>query len=168
MDIQRIHLKLLTSPPPDFSLDPFLSIFARQRQDVESVEGWLDLADYAHMSKGTGMLLAGRRANFSVDLGDPAPGFLYGTKTGLQGPIKQRVLETFSRCLALVEVLLTQPEYPKSLEPLWGSWQLIINDRLNAPNTDNTDAVLRVEIESALDFLFGPVAYKAEREHDLR
>ena len=166
IDLQRIHLKLLAKAPPDFSVDPFLSIFARQRHDVESPEDWVDLADYAHMSKGVGILLVGRRANFSIDLGDPSPGFLYGGKTGLQGPVEQRILETFRRCVTLVEVLLAEPEYPVVLEPLWGSWQLVMNDRLSAPNTADTDAFLRTDIEAALDFLFGPSSYKAERESD--
>ena len=153
--LQRIHLKLLAEAPADFSLDPFLAIFARQRQDAGSPEDWVDLADYAHMPKGAGMLLAGQRANFSIDLGDPGPGFLYAGKSGHEGSIEQRVLETFRRCLALVEPLLAEPEYPPALQPAWGSWELVINDRLEAPNTDETDTALRPGIESALDRLFG-------------
>ena len=168
IDLQRIHLKLLAEAPADFIVDPFLAIFARQRHDAESPEEWVDLADYAHMPKGAGMLLAGQRANFSIDLHDPGPGFLYGGKGGLKGSVEQRVLETFRRCLALVEALLAEPEYPPSLQPVWGAWELVVNDRLQAPNTVEIDALLRPGIVAALDFLFGPGAYTAERESDPR
>ncbi|MBG99966.1 MAG: hypothetical protein CMN58_06435 [Solibacterales bacterium] len=168
VDLQRIHLKLLAEAPSSFSVDPFLSIFARQRSEQENLECWVDLADYAHMPRGAGMLLVGHRANFSIDLGDPGPGFLYAGKLGLTGSIEKRILETFSRCLALVEVLLKQPEYPNSLEPCWGSWELVINDRLIAPNTAETDTALRSDIETALNVLFGSDNYTAELQNDPR
>ncbi len=166
IDLQRIHLKLLAEAPTDFSLDPFLAVFARLRQDTANPEVWVDLADYAHMPKGAGILLAGHRGNFSVDLGDPGPGFLYAGKSGHEGSIEQRVLETFRRCLAIVEPLLAEPEYPSALQPAWDSWELVINDRLEAPNTDETDAELRPRIEAALDQLFASGGYTAEREPD--
>lgn len=168
VDLQRIHLKLLAKAPSNFSVDPFLSIFARQRSEQENLERWVDLADYAHMPRGAGMLLVGHRANFSIDLGDPGPGFLYAGKLALTGSIEKRILETFGRCLALVEVLLKQPEYPSSLEPCWGSWELVINDRLTAPNTAETDTVLRADIETALDVLFGVDNYVTELQNDSR
>jgi hypothetical protein len=167
-DLQHIHLKLLAKAPPNFSADPFLSIFARQRDEQESFENWVDLADYAHMPRGVGMVLVGHRANFSIDLGDPGPGFLYAGKLGLTGSVEERVLKTFGRCLALMEVLLEQPEYPHSLEPSWGAWELVINDRLAAPNTAQTDTTLRTGIEAALDFLFGANDYKIELQSDPR
>lgn len=167
IDLQRIHLKLLAESPADFSVDPFLAVFARLRQDTTNPEVWIDMADYAHMPKGAGMLLAGHRANFSIDLGDPGPGFLYAGKSGHQGSMEERVLETFRRCLAMVEPLLAEPEYPSTLQPMWGSWELVINDRLEAPNTDETDDALRSDIEAALDQLFGRGGYTAEREPDL-
>ena len=167
-NLQRIHVKLLAEAPGDFSLDPFLAIFARYRQDAENPENWVDLADYAHMPKGAGMLLAGHRGNFSVDLGEPGPGFLYAGKGGFAGPFEERILEAFRRCLALVEPLLSEPEYPAGLHPSWGLWELVINDRLSAPNTDETDAALRPCVETALTRLFGSGAYSADRESDSR
>ena len=159
---------MLAKAPPNFSVDPFLSIFARQRDKQENFENWIDLADYAHMPRGAGMLLVSHRANFSIDLGDPGLGFLYAGKLGLTGSIEERILKTFDRCLALVEVLLEQPEYPHSLEPSWGSWELFINDRLTAPNTTQTDTTLRNSIEAALDLLFGADGYKIDLQSDPR
>ena len=51
MDLQRINVKLLATAPPDFSVDSFLAIFGRWRNDAEKPVGWFDLADYAHMPK---------------------------------------------------------------------------------------------------------------------
>ena len=166
MDLQRINVKLLATAPPDFSVDSFLAIFGRWRNDAENPAGWFDLADYAHMPKGTGVVLVGKQGNFSIDLGDPGPGLLYCGKQDYSGPVEQRITETFERCLALVKPLLTEPEYPADLKIQPGSWELAINDRLDSPNTAATDQDLRPGISAALDTVFGPGAYSIEREPD--
>ncbi len=60
--------------PPDFQLDPFLAIFGRWRQDKTHPAEWVDLADYAHMAEGPGILLAGHQGNFVVDRARPGLG----------------------------------------------------------------------------------------------
>ncbi len=166
MDLQRINLKLLADAPPDFSVDSFLAIFGRWRNDATNPAAWFDLADYAHMPKGAGVVLVGKQGNFSIDLGDPGPGLLYCGKQDYSGPVEQRITETFQRCLALVKPLLTEPEYPSDLEVQPGKWELAINDRLDSPNTGATDRELRPGISAALDTVFGPGAYAMEREPD--
>ncbi len=166
MDLQRINLKLLADAPPDFSVDSFLAIFGRWRNDATNPAAWFDLADYAHMPKGAGVVLVGKQGNFSIDLGDPGPGLLYCGKQDYSGPVEQRITETFQRCLALVKPLLTEPEYPPDLEVQPGKWELAINDRLDSPNTGATDRELRPGISAALDTVFGPGAYAMERESD--
>ena len=46
------------------------------------------------------------------------------------------------------------------------AWEIFINDRLNFPNTNETDQRLRGGIEAALDVLFGAGAYSMEKEDD--
>ena len=166
MDLQRINVKLLAGAPRDFSVDSFLAIFGRWRNDAENPAAWFDLADYAHMPKGAGVVLVGKQGNFSIDLGDPGPGLLYCGKKDYSGSVEQRITETFERCLALVKPLLGEPEYPAELKIQPGSWELAINDRLDAPNTATTDENLRPGISAALDTVFGPGAYAIEREPD--
>ena len=76
------------------------------------------------------------------------------------------MLEAIRRCLALAVPLIGEPEYPASLKLQPGSWELTINDRLDFPNTDETDGQLGPGIKSALDTLFGSGNYTAEREPD--
>ena len=82
MDLQKVSLKILSDAPVTLDLDPFLQIFARWR-----VQDWVDLADYAHMTRGPGIVLIGHRANFSFDMGTSAPGVLYLSKKDLQDPV---------------------------------------------------------------------------------
>ena len=166
-DLQRINAKLMADAPADLNIDSILAIFGRWRHDKDHPSDWVDLADYAHMARGQGILLVGKQGNFSVDLTDPGPGLLYGGKKDFQGPAANRVLEAIRRCLALAVPLVGEPEYPTGLKLQPGSWELTINDRLDFPNTDETDGQRGPDIRSALDTLFGAGNYTAEREPDL-
>jgi hypothetical protein len=155
MQLQKINVKLFTDAPATLELAPFLDIFARWRGDASHPSQWIDLADYAHVTKGPGIMLIGKQGNLALDLRDPGPGILYANKAGLEGSVQERILEVFRRCLALTLALSEEPEYPQALAPRPGFWELAINDRLKAPNTDATDLALRPAIESTLARLFG-------------
>jgi hypothetical protein len=164
-DLQRIDVKMLAEASADFSLDPFLAIFSRWRKQQDESD-WIDFADYAHMPHAAGIMLIGKQGSFNVNLDDPGIGLLYSGRKDFEGSFEQRVVEAFRRCLRLTKPLLAEPEYPKQLKLLPGSWEIFINDRLNFPNTDETDRLLRWPIESALNTLFGARNFSMERDKD--
>ena len=155
MDLQRINVKLFTHAPFDLNLDPFVDIFGRWREDAEDPSQWVDLADYAHVDRGPGVMLIGKRGNLSFDLAAPGPGILYANKSGLDGTPAERVMETFRRHLALVARLIKEQEYPKDLAPRPGSWEIVFNDRVATPNTDAIDSQLKPAVQLALEQLMG-------------
>jgi hypothetical protein len=112
MNLQRVHLKVFTDAPETFSLDPFLDIFARWREDKTHPCAWLDLADYAHVENGPGIMLIGQRGNLSMDLAAPGPGILYANKKDLGAGDADRIAETFRRALQLFEALTGESAYP--------------------------------------------------------
>jgi len=155
MEIQRINVKLFTDVGKKIALDPFLDIFARWREDAAHPSRWIDLADYGHVPKGPGVMMIGKQGNLGLDLANPGPGILYANKAGLVGTTEDRLMETFRRCLALTEALTAEAEYPKDLSPKPGFWELTFNDRLETPNTDATDRLLRPSIEATIEKLLG-------------
>lgn len=165
-DLQRIHLKILVDAPAGLSLDPFLAIFGRWRHDKNHPAEWVDLADYAHMAKGPGVMLGGKQCNFCVSTDDPGLGLLYAGKKDFEGPVENRVLEAFRRCIRLSQALAAEPQFPPEMTLNTQSWELFINDRLQFPNTDATDRLLRTPIQAALDELFGAGDYAMTRDTD--
>ncbi len=165
-DLQRIHVKMLAEAPLSLSLDPFLAIFGQWRNDKSHPARWVDLADYAHMAKGPVIVLAGHQGNYSLDRNDPGLGLLYAGKKDFEGSDEERIVEAFRRCLDLTKVLIGEAAYPADLKLQPGSWEIFINDRLEFPNDDDTDARLRLAVKSALDRLFGSGAFTAERDSD--
>jgi len=166
MDLQRIDLKALLDAPRDVNLDALLAIFGRWRNDKDHPAQWVDLADYAHMSRGAGIVLVGKQGMFGVTRFDPGLALFYSGRAGYEGPCEQRVVESFRRHLALTKALFAEPDYPAALKTLSGTWELSVNDRLDFPNSEETDRLLRPAIEAALDKLFGRGSYQMIPEND--
>jgi len=162
MEFQKVSLKILSDAPVTLNLDPFLQIFARWR-----VQDWVDLADYAHMTRGPGIVLVGHRANFSFDMGTSAPGVLYLSKKDLEGTAEGRLRAVFRECFALTQRLLAEPEFPAQVQLRTGSLELAFNDRLETPHTEATDRALRPAVEAVFDQLFGARAYRLTPEPDV-
>jgi len=165
-ELQRIAVKILTDAPPSLNLDPFLAIFGRWRTATAHPADWVDLADYAHMPRGPGIVLVGKRCNFSFDLGGAAPGLLYASKMGLEGAPEARLLSVFRACLEMSRSLLAEAEFPASVRLQTGSLELIFNDRLETANTEATDQQLKPAVVAALDRLLGPGAYQLTPQAD--
>jgi hypothetical protein len=160
MDLQRIDLTACLDAPRGANLDSLLAIFGRWRNDKDHPAKWIDLADYAHMSHGAGVIIVGKQGIFVVTRFDPGLGLFYSGRSGYEGPNETRVIESFRRHLALTTALFGEPDYPAALKTLTGSWELAINDRLDFPNSDETDGLLRPPIQAALDRLFGAGSYE--------
>lgn len=157
---------MLADAPTDFRLDAFLAIFGRWRQNKDHPAEWVDLADYAHMAEGPGILIAGHQGNFVVDSARPGLGLFYGGKKDFEGSNDERIIEAFRRCLSLTKALVAEPTYPAEMKLKPEAWELFINDRLQFPNNTETDAALRPAIKAALTKLFGEGAFTIEQDTD--
>ncbi|OFV92261.1 MAG: hypothetical protein A3H28_17380 [Acidobacteria bacterium RIFCSPLOWO2_02_FULL_61_28] len=158
-NLQRIQIKLAADAPPGLKLDPFLEIFSRWRKETHPAE-WVDLADYAHLPRGPGIVLIGQRCNVSFDLADPGPGILYAARKGLTGSHTERLGAAFQWCLEFSKRLLAEPEFPKEVRVRTDRLEIRFNDRLETPNTASTDAELRPAVEQVLNALFGAGEYQ--------
>ncbi len=158
-NLQRIQVKIASDAPPTLNLDPFIEIFARWRKEKENPAEWVDLADYAHIPRGPGIVLVGQRCNFAFEMADPCPGVLYAARKGLTGSHFEKILVSLRSCLELSKRLVAEPEFPSGVHLRTDSLELRFNDRLEAPNTTATDEELRPAVRHALDQLFGRESY---------
>ena len=165
-EIQKVSVKILSNAPPTLDLDPLLSVFARWRTESAHPAQWVDLADYAHMARGAGIVLIGHLCNFAFDMGSPSPGILYARKKGLDGAVEDRLLTVFHDCFEMAQRLRAEPEFPAGVGLETGRLELAFNDRLETHNTERTDELLRSSVKAALDRLFGSGGYELHRQSD--
>ena len=164
-DLQRIQIKIASDLRVGLRLDPFVTIFGRWRNEQHPAD-WIDLADYAHLPRGPGIVLVGQRCSVAFDLADPGPGILYTARKGLTGSHAERLCSAFAWCLDLSKRLSAEPEFPQDVRLRTGMLELRFNDRLETPDTPETDAELRPVVAQVLDQLFGSGGYDLQRCSD--
>ena len=166
-NLQRIQIKVFADAPSGLKLEPFLEIFGRWRHEKDNPAQWVDLADYAHMSRGPGIVLIGHRISIGFDTDAPGPGVLFTTRRGFSGSNGEKISAAFRWCLELTKRLSAEKEFPANVQLRPGEMEIRFTDRLTTPHTASTDIELRPIVTEALDCLFGPGAYSISPEKDL-
>lgn len=149
-DLVRIGAKLYADAPGDLALDAFIPLFHSwiQRRELDGVP--IDVADYAHVPEGPGVMLIGHESDRSLDLGEGRPGVLYQRKREGEGALEERIAAAIRAADGLADAL--------EADPLAGGLRfgrdeilLRVVDRLRAPNDDATADALRPAIAAALE-----------------
>ena len=160
MDLQRIHIKILSDAPTTLNLSPFLSIFGRWRHEKDHPAGWVDLADYAHVPRGAGVVLVGFQANIAFDMsedhGRSAPGVLYSARKGLAGSHVERITSVLRSGLGLAQRLAGEKEFPPEVHLRTNALEIRFADRVETPNNKEMFELFCPPVLQVLDRLYGP------------
>jgi len=128
----------------------------------------LDVADYRHVPSGPGVVLIGHQGNYSLDNSGGRLGVRYNRKAPLKGTNYDRLVQATQAALAASQRLEAEPTLAGTIQFNGCELEVFINDRLLAPNTEET----RTEADSALraffTTLFGEGEYTVEYSQDPR
>lgn len=168
MEIQHVNLKLHLEHSGVVDLEPLIPIFHDWVREQSCEETLVDVADYRHVPAGPGILLIGHEADFSLDWSDDRLGVRYNRKARLGGQNHDR----FRQALRSVLTTCRRLEEDGRLEGKLGfesrQFELGVNDRLLAPNNQETYASLSPEIDFFCGGLFGRNNYSVTHQADPR
>ena len=153
MDAKKFQVKFFAKSS-SIELEKLIPVFHRWiREKVIDDELLIDVADYAHVPQGPGVVLIGHQSDYYVDLGDARPGLLYSRKRGIDGDLQSTVADAFARALRACKLL----EAERTLGLEFGTSEVLFRaqDRLRAPNDDATLEALRPALETTTKALFG-------------
>jgi hypothetical protein len=166
MELQKINVKFFTAGPNDPPLTDFIDLFHGWIQATDGV--YHDVADYSHMRSGPGVVLVANDANLSIDETENRRGLLFSQKSDLDGSNREK-LRTVLRSALETCRRLEQERPLRGKVKFSGDEALIsINDRLLAPNTEETFEKIKPEVESVATILFGEAPIHLERDGDRR
>jgi len=161
MPIEKLIVKFFAAEPVERVSDA-IDVFHRWIQE-SSVDGLLlDVADYAHVPDGPGILLIGHEADHAVDEAEGPLGYLYSRKRGLEGSDEERIVAVLKAALAAA--LELQRDETLGLKLDSSRLRLVFNDRLNQPNDEAAWASLEPAVGAALARLYGDAALLVERD----
>lgn len=154
MQPHRLALKLFTREPvAREALAPFIGVFHRFIQEG-AVPGLLvDVADYAHVPDGPGIVLIGHEVDYGLDLVGGRSGLLTLCKREGARPLAAVFRTALARAAAAALALEVAGEVSLSFAP--DAWELVLFDRLAAPNSAESAALAAVELEPAARELLG-------------
>ena len=160
--IQHINLKIFVADPGAVDLADAIPVFHQWVRDGVCPEMLIDVADYRHVSAGPGVLLIGHEANYSFDNRENQLGLLYNRKAALNGTFQSRLAQAHRAALEACDRLEQEVPFRGKLKFDRNALEVFINDRLLAPNNDETWRTLQPELEK---FFAG---YTIQREGEPR
>jgi hypothetical protein len=132
-------------------LEDFIRIFHGWIQK-QSLAGHLliDVHDYSHIHQGPGILLVAHEGNFSIDMGEGRPGLFYYRKAPTALAPVDHLITVFRSALQGRHLLETDAGMKFSGEEML----VIANDRLAAPNNEQSFSAMRAVLAEALKRVF--------------
>ncbi|MGH7336073.1 MAG: hypothetical protein ACREI7_00725 [Myxococcota bacterium] len=172
MHPQRLSIKLFaTQPIARAELHPFIGVFHRFIQE-SAVPGLLiDVADYAHVPDGPGVILIGHEVDYGIDLAGGRTGLLTtrkragdaGLPDGLRSPAARcaQLAELFRDTLgkALVEARAIEADDTVSVRFASVALEIACPDRLASPITASAFEWACKELKPIAASVFGAAAW---------
>ena len=157
MNPQRIAIKLYaTRPIPREELHPFIGVFHRFIQGA-SVPGLLiDVADYAHVPDGPGVILIGHEVDYGIDLVGGRTGLLTTRKRAGDLELSALFRDALGKELATARAL--EADADVAVRFAVDAIEVSFPDRLAAPNTAIAFDRACKELEPIARAVFGAAA----------
>jgi len=166
MDLQKINVKFFVAEPNGVPLTAFIDIFHAWIQATDGT--YYDVADYSHMRAGPGIVLIAHEVNISIDEAGGQRGLLYNRKQPLQGSNQEKLLRAFRDALEYCRKVEEEPALKGKIHFSGSEALFLINDRLIAPNADESLRAVRPELEQLGRCLYGGADFSLARDGDSR
>jgi len=164
MELQKINVKILAEAPNKVPLTDFIDIFHGWIQATDGV--YHDVADYSHMQAGPGIVLVADDANVSIDETDNRRGLLYRQKNKVSGSNLEKLTTVLRSALENCYRLEEEPALRGKLKFSGNQVEILVNDRLLAPNTSDAFEKIRPEIDFLARRLYASTNFTLARKKD--
>jgi len=152
MNLQHVNVKIFVDGELDVDPQLFIEVFHRWVAGQSMDELLIDVADYRHVPAGPGIVLVGHEADYAMDNTGNRWGLRYNYKASREGTNADRLLHSFqaaTKACALLEAEFSDLRFAKD------KFELSINDRALAPNTDETFEAFKPELMTFLQSELG-------------
>jgi hypothetical protein len=165
--IQHVRVKIFAREPTPPDLEAAIPLFHRWIQEKSCPEMLIDVSDYRHVPNGPGVILVAHEAIYGLDGAKGRLGMLY-TRRAAGGEAQQNLRQAYDAAVSACRRIEESAEFGGKLRFDPGDVEISINDRLLAPNTDETWNALRPELEEFLTAMWGAGGYTLQRRGEPR
>jgi hypothetical protein len=169
MDSHKLCLKLFLENPAAIHGEALVPVFHRWIQTKVLPDHLLiDVANYTHVHNGPGIVLITHEANLALDAADGRTGLLYQRKQPFPGAgtFAERLAATFRYTLMAAAKLESDPAFSAAPRFKTDAIEFRIADRLHAPNTAETFAAVKLELEAFFLKRLGGASFHLQHHPD--
>jgi len=166
MELHKLGFKFFFENGADIDLLEFIPVFHRWIQTKALNEVLIDVADYSHVYAGPGILLIAHEGDYGIDETGNQRGIAYHRKQPLGGTLAERLTQVCKNTLQAARLLEQSPEFADRVRVSGKRLHVLANDRLNAPNTDETWTAFEPALTDLLSTLYPGAEFTLERETD--
>lgn len=153
MEIQYLVAKIRLDGPLGINPAQVVDVFHRWVAQQSMPEMLVDVAELLHVPNGPGVIAVGHDCDYSLDHTGGIWGVLHRRKTPLEGTNADRIAHAIRSAAHAGQLL--EVEFTDGLKLSRTTFEIIINERILAPNTAATYAAAKPEIETGLRALLG-------------
>jgi hypothetical protein len=135
-DLQHVNVKIFATPESKAPWHELIPVFHRWIQQKAMPELLIDVADYAHVPGGPGVMLIGHEAFYSLDNRANRLGVLYNRRAILDGTPEEKVRQAWDSARNAAVRLSADLHGAVRFDE--GDVEVFVNDRALAPNTQET------------------------------
>lgn len=165
IDSHKLAIKLYVTDESALKANEFVPLFHSWIQQHKLPDHlMIDVADYQHVPDGPGTLLISSEANLAMDRMDGRLGLLYVRKLPFAGAnsLTQRLRALFRIELEAALRLEEEPALGGRIRFSTGEISFRIQDRLLGPNTAETFAAVKGDLESLVTETYGSAPLSLE------
>jgi hypothetical protein len=166
--MQHVNIKIFAKSRPAVNVADAIPVFHRWIQQRDLPELLIDVADYSHVPEGPGVLLIAHEANYGLDYARDQLGLLYNRKAAGSGNSQEQLQQAYDAALSACRRLEREPEFKGALQFDPSHVEIVFNDRLLHPNTDESWREVQPQARQFFDGVFGPGNYSLERQGEAR
>ena len=128
----------------------------------------IDVADYSHVHAGPGTLLIAHEGNYGYDETGNRRGLVYYSKRNNGGNLSDLLNRVCRNALQACRQIEQAVELKNRITFPCSELTVFSNDRLAAPNTEESYSLFLPDLRGLLDKLYSGAEYEVNREADPR
>lgn len=146
MELQYLIARLPVDGAPGIDPARVVDVFHRWVAQQSMPEMLVDVAELLHVPKGPGVVAVGHEADYALDNTGGRWGVLYRRKAPLAGSNAERLAHAIGSAAHAAQLLET--EFGGALRVSRTQLELIVNDRILAPNDPATWSAAKPELRA--------------------
>ena len=168
MSTHKIAVKFYMDKGQDVAPAVWFKTFNKWISANEGPDVLIDVADYSHVKNGPVTLLVGHEYDISIDDADGKRGVLFSRKRSGEGTFAEHLSSVVKQACEAGRRVETDGDVGDQVAFRGNEVCIILNDRLNAPNSEETLQAIQADLDALLAKLYDGADVSVSRRDDAK